>query len=54
MNDDTKERPFVVRGMEAGIPLEFTTGTRETAERLVGQLREQGVVDLEILEAHKA
>lgn len=54
MNDDTQERPFTVRGTEAGVRLEFTTGTRETAERLVGQLQEQGVVDLEILEAHKA
>jgi hypothetical protein len=50
MTKDKHEQPFLVRGTEGGKPLEFTTGTRETAERLVAQLREQGLVDLEILE----
>lgn len=54
MNQDKHEQPFLVRGTEDGQPLEFTTGTRETAERLVAQLKEQGVIDLEIVEEGQA
>ena len=54
MNQDKHDQPFLVRGTEDGRRLEFTTGTRETAERLVAQLKEQGVGDLEIVEEGQA
>lgn len=42
----------VVRGLEDGRAVEFTTATRETAERLVAQLQEQGLTDLTISDLH--
>lgn len=54
MTENENSRPFLVRGQEHGQIVEFTTATRETAERLVSQLREQGLEALIILEASGA
>jgi hypothetical protein len=54
MAESGQALPILVRGIENGLPIEFTTGTRETAERLVLQLRDQGVVDVQIIEVDDA
>ena len=50
MTDSQNKMAVVVRGEEAGKPVEFTAGSRETAERLVKQLEEQGVENVVIEE----
>lgn len=50
MTKSQDKMSVIVRGEEDGQPVEFTAGSRETAERLVKQLEEQGVLNLSIEE----
>lgn len=52
MENEELTATVVVRGLEDGRAVEFTTATRETAERLVAQLQEQGLTDLTISDLH--